>query len=199
MADLSQSRLFVNEVTPEGFRYSDEFLSPGEEQELARRFRSMEFRVMRMRGVAARRRIADYGWKYSFESFQASEGPPLPDFLLAIRDRAAAFAGVDGSALAEALVTEYTPGAAIGWHRDAPPFGLVIGISLLAPCRFRFRRGRTGAWETTERIVSPRSIYVLDGPARREWQHSIPAMKDLRYSITFRTMRETRRGSRAAR
>ena len=194
MARLTQSRLFAEEPVPEGFRNADEFLSSLEEQELAERFRAMEFREMRMRGVAARRRIIDYGWKYSFESFRTTEGPPLPDFLEPVRDRAAAFAGVGPSALAEALLTEYSPGASIGWHRDAPPFGIVIGISLLAPCRFRFRRGRTGAWETTERIVKPRSIYVLTGPARSEWQHSIPAMKELRYSITFRTMRERQRG-----
>ena len=88
------------------------------------------------------------------------------------------------------MLTEYPPGAPIGWHRDAPPFGDVIGISLLSACRFRFRRGRTGAWETTEVQLMPRSIYLLTGPARTEWEHCIPAVSALRYSITFRTLRQ---------
>lgn len=190
MPRRTHPRLFGDETAPEGFLYADDFLTPEEEAALAGRFASMEFHEMRMRGVAARRRIVDYGLKYSFETFKATEGPPIPDFLLPIRDRAAAFAGVEPESFAEALITEYTPGATIGWHRDAPPFDIVIGISLLAPCRFRFRRGRTGAWETTERIVNPRSIYVLTGPARTEWQHGIPAVKALRYSVTFRTLRK---------
>jgi alkylated DNA repair dioxygenase AlkB len=87
------------------------------------------------------------------------------------------------------LVTEYTPGAGIGWHRDAPSFGVVVGVSLLGPCRFRFARGAGGARETRAVILEPRSAYVLSGPARWQWQHSIPPGKTARYSITFRTMR----------
>jgi DNA oxidative demethylase len=179
-----------------GFQYADAFLLAGEEQRLVHRFSSLAFGEVRMRGVAARRRVIHYGWNYSFETFRATEGAPIPEFLLPVRERAASFAQLDAESLAEALITEYTPGATIGWHRDAPPFGVVIGISLLAPCRLRFRRGRTGAWETTEIQLNPRSIYVLSGPARSGWQHSIPAVTQLRYSITFRTMK---RGAAAAR
>jgi alkylated DNA repair dioxygenase AlkB len=181
-------RLF-EPTLPEGFAHADDFLSALEEAALVERFGTAEFHEVRMRGVAARRRVIQFGWKYSFESSRMTEGPPLPEFLAPLRDRAAAFAAVEPAALSEALVTEYAAGATIGWHRDAPGFGVVVGISLLAPCRFRFRRGRTGAWETTEIDLLPRSIYVLRGPARTEWQHSIPAVRALRYSITFRTLR----------
>jgi alkylated DNA repair dioxygenase AlkB len=105
----------------------------------------------------------------------------------------ATLARVTADAFSEALVTEYQPGATIGWHRDAPPFGVVGGVSLASPCRFRFRRGRPGAWETCELTLPPRSAYVLDGPARGEWQHSIPPVQALRYSITFRTIRNGKR------
>jgi alkylated DNA repair dioxygenase AlkB len=188
-------KLFDEAVLPEGFRHADEFLTAAEESALAARIRTLEFHEMRMRGVAARRRVIQYGFKYSFESFRMTEGPALPDFLLPIRDRAAAFADLPAPELSEGLITEYAPGATIGWHRDAPGFGVVVGISLLAPCRFRFRRGRTGAWETAELALLPRSIYVLTGPARTQWQHGIPAVTQLRYSITFRTM--TRRPTAA--
>jgi DNA oxidative demethylase len=180
--------LFEADKQPEGFRHADDFVSAEEEHELLATVRSLEFHEVRMRGVAAKRRVVQYGWKYSFESFRMTQGPPLPDFLLPLRDRAERFAELGAGELSEGLVTEYTPGAAIGWHRDAPGFGLVVGISLLSACRFRFRRGRTGSWETTEIRMNPRSIYLLTGPARSEWQHGIPAVATLRYSITFRTM-----------
>ena len=119
----------------------------------------------------------------------ASPGPPIPDFLLPLRARAADLAGVAPDDLAEALITEYSPGAAIGWHKDAHPFDIVVGISLLSASRFRFRRGKVRAWETAEVPLPPRSAYVLTGPARTEWEHSIPPVKALRYSVTFRTLR----------
>lgn len=183
-----QGTLFERVDSPEGLLYRDGFLSTDEERSLLEHIRALEFHEVRMRGVAARRRVVQYGWKYSFESFRMKEGPELPYFLHFVRDRAAAVARVEPAGLAEALVTEYSPGAAIGWHRDAPGFGIVVGISLLSECRFRFRRDRGGSWETTELALRPRSVYVLRGPARSEWQHGIPAVRELRYSITFRTM-----------
>jgi len=190
---VAKSRtLFETQSLPEGFRLQEEFLGPSEEADLIARFRAMEFHEVRMRGVAARRRVVQYGYKYSFETLRMTEGPPLPEFLVAIRDRAATFAGLASGDLSEALVTEYAPGAPIGWHRDAPGFGVVVGISLSAAARFRFRRGEVGAWQTTEVRLAPRSIYVLTGPARTEWQHCIPPVHDLRYSVTFRTLRKKR-------
>jgi alkylated DNA repair dioxygenase AlkB len=184
---------------PEGFRHADDFLAAGEEAALLERFQSLEFHEVRMRGVAARRRVVQYGWKYSFESFRMTQGPELPEYLWSIRDRAADFAGLARDELSEALVTEYSPGATIGWHRDAPGFGVVVGISLRSICRLRLRRGHTRSWTTTELPLRPRSIYVLAGAARSEWQHSIPAVGELRYSITFRTMRERTDGQRKPR
>ena len=182
--------LFDDDVAPEGFRHAPGFLGIDEEADLLSRFAGLTFREMKMRGVTARRRVIQYGWHYSFESFRMTEAAPIPEFLYPVRERAATFAGVEPGRLSEALLMEYSPGAAIGWHRDAPPFGVVTGISLGAACRFRFRRGKIGAWENYELPLEPRSIYVLDGPARSEWQHSIPAVKALRYSITFRTMKK---------
>jgi alkylated DNA repair dioxygenase AlkB len=174
----------------EGLLYREEFITREEETDLLERIRSLDFHQVKMRGVVARRRVIHYGVKYSFETFKATEGPPMPGFLLSLRERAAAFAGVSPEDLAEALLTEYPPGAPIGWHRDAHPFGIVIGVSLLSACRFRFRRGKVRAWETVDVPLPPRSAYVLTGPARTEWEHSIPPVRELRYSITFRTLRK---------
>lgn len=184
-----QASWLDSEPLIEGFKLDQEFITPEEELALLERIRPLEFREMKMRGVVARRRVLHYGVHYSFETFKATPGPPIPEFLLPLRAKAAALAGVKAEALEEALITEYSPGATIGWHRDAAPFDIVVGISLASACRFRFRRGKVRAWETREFLLAPRSAYVLDGPARREWEHSIPAVKELRYSVTFRTLR----------
>jgi alkylated DNA repair dioxygenase AlkB len=113
----------------------------------------------------------------------------MPGWLLPIRDRAAAFAAVPPAALEHALLIEYAPGAGIGWHRDRPEFGDVVGISLLVPARLRFRRKEGNGWGRSALIAEPRSAYLLRGPARAEWEHSIVPMDRLRYSITFRTLR----------
>jgi len=171
---------------PEGFRYVPEFLSAAEEHALLAKIQEAAFREVRMRGQVALRRAAHYGWDYGYESWRIAPTAPVPAWLWPLRERAAALIHVVPEALEEVLVTEYPPGAGIGWHRDAPMFGpAVVGISLGAAARFRFRR----EGETSAVLVEPRSAYVLDGPARTEWQHSIPATKALRYSITFRTLK----------
>ena len=177
--------------TPDGLSYHPEFVTEDEERALAGRIAALTFNEIRMRGQVARRRTVHFGWLYGYESWRIEPGPPVPDFLLPFRARAAALTGLDAENLAEVLVTEYPAGAGIGWHRDAPMFGTVIGVSLLAPCRFRLQRGKGDARETRVLRLEPRSAYVLDGGARWQWQHSIPPMATLRYSITFRTLRES--------
>jgi alkylated DNA repair dioxygenase AlkB len=173
---------------PEGFIYRPDFLTGADEHELLEVIRGLEFRDVRMHGVVARRRVIQYGWKYRFDAARLSEGPAMPAFLGPLRERAAALASVAPDALSEALLTEYPPGAPIGWHRDARGFGIVVGVSLLSACRFRFRRGPERGSERLTLTLEPRSAYVLAGPARSEWQHSIPEVDTLRYSITFRTL-----------
>jgi alkylated DNA repair dioxygenase AlkB len=85
---------------------------------------------------------------------------------------------------------EYGPGAAIGWHRDKSVFGQIVGVSLLSPCTFRLRRAVDTTWERVSLTAEPRSAYLLSGPAREEWEHSIPGVEQLRYSVTFRNIRE---------
>jgi alkylated DNA repair dioxygenase AlkB len=174
---------------PEGFRYQPDLVTAAEEAALLEEIRRLEFHAVEMRGVVARRRVIQYGWKYGFDRSRLSRGPDIPPFLLPGRERAAALAQVEPAALSEALLTEYQPGAPIGWHRDAPGFELIVGISLLSACRFRFRRGPERGSERMSLTLEPRSGYVLSGPARSEWQHSIPEVDALRYSITFRTLR----------
>jgi alkylated DNA repair dioxygenase AlkB len=135
--------------------------------------------------------VVSFGWRYDFEHRQIEQAEPIPEFLLPLRAQAANFAGLRADDLPHVLVTEYGAGAAIGWHRDKAVFDQVIGVSLLSPCRFRFRKKSSGIWQRMTVIAQPRSVYLLSGPARTEWEHSIPAMERLRYSITFRSLRRS--------
>jgi alkylated DNA repair dioxygenase AlkB len=174
---------------PEGFSYRPDFLSAAEEQDLAPCLAGLPFRQFEFRGYLGKRRVVSFGWSYDFNKGALSPAGDIPGFLLPVRDRAAAFAGRRPAELQHALVTEYAAGTEIGWHRDRPEFGEVVGISLLSPCTFRFRRRRGSTWQRASLTAEPRSAYLLQGPARTEWQHSIPAVGALRYSITFRTVR----------
>jgi len=188
---LAQPDLFSPEpaAAPDGFAYAPDILPPSEEAALVRAFETLPFKPFQFRGYEGNRRTVSFGRRYDHNDHRLLEAEPMPDLLRTLRDTAADFAGLDPEALAHAMVTEYAPGAGIGWHRDRPEFGVVVGVSLLAPCPFRFRRKAGDGWERMSLIVAPRSIYRLDGPARSDWQHSIPPLTQLRYSVTFRTMR----------
>jgi DNA oxidative demethylase len=156
---------------------------------LLQRLHTLRFDPIVMHGVAARRTARHYGLDYDYESRTPKPGEPLPDWLEPVRERAAELAGCRPEELVEILVQRYPPGSTIGWHRDAPAFDTVIGISLGSACRLRFQRGKGDERRVWEVELEPRSGYVLAGDARTKWQHSIPPTKELRYSITFRTLR----------
>jgi alkylated DNA repair dioxygenase AlkB len=174
---------------PEGLAYAPALIDEAEEQALAARLAQLPFRAFEFQGYLGHRRTVSFGWHYAFDGSGLVETEQMPDWLVPVRDRAAAWAGLASEALEHVLLTEYSPGAGIGWHRDRPVFGDVIGLSLLAPARLRFRRKAGEKWERKALVAEPRSVYLLRGPARDEWQHSIAAMEALRYSITFRSLR----------
>ncbi|MGA6980794.1 MAG: alpha-ketoglutarate-dependent dioxygenase AlkB [Candidatus Sulfotelmatobacter sp.] len=175
---------------PEGFLYRAEFLSETEEAELLRAVKTLEFGVYDFRGYIARRRVMAFGGGYEpgAQRVQISSNV-IPESLASIREGAAGVAGISADEIAQAMVTEYPVGAPIGWHRDAPQFGIIIGISIGGACRMRLKPYRAEG-KIISVLLEPRSIYVMSGAARSGFQHSIPAVKELRYSITFRTLRE---------
>jgi len=179
----------VSAELPEGFAYRRDFLTTEEEADLLRRFESLPFEPFDFHGYIAKRRIVEYGWEYDFGTRKAAATRPIADFLLPLRERAAAVAGIAPEELVEAVVTEYPPGAPIGWHRDVPQFETIIGISLGSAARMRLKPYRAEG-KLVSVILEPGSIYVMSGPARWKFQHSIPAVENLRYSITFRTLRD---------
>ena len=182
------------EELPEGFLYRDDFLTVTEESELLRIFSGLVFAAYDYHGYLAKRRVVRYGVAYDINTRERIEtAPPIPDFLQGVRERAAEFAGLSRDELVQAMVSEYSVGTPIGWHRDAPQFGTIIGISLASACRMRLKPYQTAGKNMSGKGLSirlePRSIYAMRGEARSQWQHSIPAVDEMHYSITFRTLR----------
>ena len=174
---------------PDGFRYAPDVLTRDEERALLEQVRTLPFREFEFHGHLGKRRTVSYGWRYDFAAEALREAEAMPAFLLPVRERAAAFAGIAAEQLQQVLVTEYDAGAGIGWHRDKAVFGDVVGVSLLAPCVFRLRRKVGTSWERVSIEAEPRSAYLLRGASRTEWEHSIPSVDALRFSITFRNLR----------
>jgi alkylated DNA repair dioxygenase AlkB len=179
---------------PEGFVYRSDFLSPDEERQLLATLETIEFGEVRMHGVVAKRRVAHFGLSYEYGRATVGPGAPIPEFLLPLRKRVGAWAGRRPEEFAEVLVTEYPIGAPIGWHRDAPPFEIIAGLSLLGECTMHFRPW-SGAPDAAprrhlEQVLQPRSAYLLRGASRSEWEHHIPPARQRRISITFRTLRQ---------
>ena len=174
---------------PEGLVYRPELIAAEEEAALLNVLESLRFDPIVIHGQAARRTARHFGLDYDYEARTPQPGEPVPDWILPVRARAAELAGHEPEELVEVLVQRYPAGSTIGWHRDAPAFGTVVGISLGGASRLRFQRGKGDARRVWEVLLEPRSGYVLAGKARTSWQHSIPPTKELRYSITFRTLR----------
>jgi alkylated DNA repair dioxygenase AlkB len=181
---------------PGGFKYHPDFLSADEERNLVEWLATLPFKEFEFQGYRGKRRVISFGWRYDFNKMELQRTEDMPAVLLPLRERAACFADLGCSDLQHVLLTEYAAGAGIGWHKDRPVFAEVVGISLVSACVFRFRRKSSSSWERASIVAEPRSAYLLQGPSRTEWEHSIPAVDRLRYSMTFRTFRPSRHPDR---
>jgi alkylated DNA repair dioxygenase AlkB len=173
---------------PEGFAYRPDLISPREEAALVERLAPLPFQPFDFHGHIAKRHVIGFGWRYDYDTRGVNRAEPMPDFLLSLRARVAEFAGVAVEDFVQVLINRYAPGAGVGWHRDKPVFELVAAVSLLSACALQFRRRREdGGFDRIRATVAPRSAYRLNGPARHLWEHRVPEVEHLRYSITFRT------------
>src|SRR3954452_4651338 len=169
---ITGPRLFDDApALPEGLSYTEAILDAGEEAALAAKLAQEPFQAFAFHGFEGKRRTHSYGWRYVFDGSGLQAGDPIPDWLLPLRDKAARWARLAPERLEHVLLTQYEPGAAIGWHRDRSVFGDVVGVSLLSPARLRFRRKAGAKWERRALIVEPRSAYLLAGAARTDWEH----------------------------
>ncbi len=188
---IKQTEIFPP-AWPHGLMYREDFISVDEEQGLLSEIRGLPLREAQYQQYTARRRTVNYGSSYDFTQLQSRPAPAIPEFLGWLRERAAQWVGVRSEDFVQALVAEYQPGTPLGWHRDVPDFGIIVGISLAGSARLRFR---PYPWKPEKKAqvfaveLAARSAYILRDEARWGWQHHVPPTKVLRYSITFRTSR----------
>jgi alkylated DNA repair dioxygenase AlkB len=190
---VTQSGLFGNlpdmpPAMPEGFRYEEDILSEAEEASMVASLATLELRPFEFHGHAGNRRVTAFGFRYDYARRTVGAADEFPSFLAGLRNRVAAFAGREVEEFRQGGVNEYPPGAGIGWHKDRPQFGAIVGVSLLAAATMRFRLPAGNSWIRRSQKLKPRSIYILDGEARTRWEHSIAPVDSLRYSLTFRTL-----------
>jgi alkylated DNA repair dioxygenase AlkB len=185
----------VSAEVPDGFIYRRNFISEAEEHELIREIQKLHLTPFKYYQFTGKRRTASFGWQYEFGKTEIKRAPDMPAFFLPVRTRAGKVFDIDPNNLTQTSIIEYSTGSPIGWHRDIPHFGVVVGISLGAACRMRFRKYNRVRSKNSKRDeilaieLQPRSIYLMSGASRQIWQHSIPPVKELRYSIMMRTVR----------
>jgi len=179
------------ETLPSGFRYAPNLIGAEEAAELATRLADLPFQPFDFHGHLANRRVVGFGLRYDDANRRIMEAPPTPGWLMSLRERVGLFAARAPESFVQVLINEYRPGAGIGWHRDKAHFDEVVGVSLLVPCTLRFRRQTGDTWDRRSLTIDPCSAYLLSGPSRTIWEHSIPPLERHRYSITFRTLAKT--------
>ncbi|XXB11709.1 alpha-ketoglutarate-dependent dioxygenase AlkB (plasmid) [Rhizobium sp. YTUHZ045] len=190
MTMMAQKDLFggADDGFPEGFQYSRDIVPADLQRSALEEIPVLPFKAFDFHGFEGKRRTVSFGWRYDFESQRMRKAEAIPSWLLPIREIAARFAEIVPEALEHTLVTEYAPGAPIGWHKDKSVFGRVVGISLLSSCTFRLRRRNGDKWQRRSLLLEPGSAYLMAGASRTLWEHSIPPVDRLRYSITFREL-----------
>jgi alkylated DNA repair protein (DNA oxidative demethylase) len=181
------SRLF-DEPLIHGLKYCEGLISDREERQLLDHMMSLELAPFRFHGWLGNRKTQSFGWRYDFDDASFRPTDPLPDWLLPLREKAAAFAGLTPDEFVHVLLARYDPGAGIGWHRDRDVFENVVGVSLNTPAVLRFRQRTASGFRRASVEVAPRSAYLLSGQSRWQWEHRIAPGDRLRFSITFRSL-----------
>lgn len=188
---MAQLGLFADpQEGPAGFRYTDNFIEAAAEQALIGRIAALPLQRFQFGAFEGNRRVASFGYRYDYALQRLGKAEPIPDWVLPLAHQVEAWAGLVGGSVRQVLCTEYDAGVGIGWHRDKPHFKEILGLSLGSSCKFRFRRRSGNKWERHTLEALPRSLYMMDGEARSQWEHSIPPVAARRYSITFRTMKQ---------
>lgn len=184
----------IEPVYPPGFSYLPQFLTVDEEMEMYKEILGIELHDFNFQGFTAKRRVASFGYDYSFDKRALSKGKDIPPVFNSLIKKVGDHLKIPEEEFAELLITEYPEGSVINWHRDAPPFDIIVGISLISDCVFRLRPHDKEKQNRSSIVSFPvlrRSLYVIEGPARSDWQHSISPVKGVRYSITLRTLRKS--------
>jgi len=178
---------------PEGFHYFPDFITEEEESNLVELIQKYPLKNMLFQGFEAKRKVISFGYDYHFDNRSLTKGVPIPEEFKPVILKAAAQLQIPAEKFEKVLLTEYGEGHVINWHRDAPVFEKIAGISLLSDCTFKLRpydKSKQMRSSVKSFIAERRSLYLMEGEAKENWEHSIAPVKSIRYSITIRTLHE---------
>lgn len=182
----------IETFMPAGFRYFADFITEAEEIHLIREIEKVPLRTFIFQGYEAKRKIASFGYDWNFTSGRLTKGKTVPTGFMPLIEKVGHHLMIRAEDIAEVLLTEYPAGSVINWHRDAPPFDLIAGVSLQSDSIFRLRphdKMKQGRNSVLSIPLKRRSLYVMSGESRTDWQHSITAVAAMRYSVTLRTLK----------
>lgn len=183
----------ISPVLPAGFSYSPCFITEAEEMNLLKAIDQFDLQNMKFHEYEAKRKVISFGKGWSFTEQQLKEGNPIPGEFNFLVERIADHLQISNESIAQFLITEYPVGSVINWHRDAPPFETIVGVSLLADCHFKLRphdKEKQTRSATISLPVQRHSIYSMTGISKTAWQHCTAPVDKVRYSLTFRTLRK---------
>lgn len=184
----------ISPTLPPGFTYAENFISIEEEKGLVTAIEQLNLQNMQFHQYEAKRKVISFGRGWSFTDQCLKQGNPIPpafDFLV---ERIARHLNIPKDSIAQFLITEYPIDSVINWHRDAPPFETIVGVSLLSDCTFKLRpheKEKQTRAATISLPVQRRSFYVMTGESKTAWQHCTAPVEKVRYSLTFRTIRQS--------
>lgn len=172
----------------QGFSLIEGFVDDRSQASLIHEIEQCDLAPFRFQQWTGKRETASFGMHYDFTSsaLQGAEG--FPSWLDLVARRVEQVSLLANGEITHALLTRYSVGAGIGWHRDRRVFGDVFGISLGAEAILRFRLRTDSGFKRHSQFLPPGSLYRLQGEARNVWEHSIAPQQDFRWSITLRTM-----------
>ncbi len=168
--------------------YIPKFISSDEEKLLFEHIQNLDWQEIALFGQIAKRRVVHFGLNYHYANRTVKPTKPPAEFLNEVIARGANLLKKPTANIAEVLITEYPINAGINWHRDAPLFKDIIGISLNSCCTIHFRN-RMDKKEQFKLHLEQGSAYILQDAIRWDWEHRIAPVKILRYSITLRTLK----------
>jgi alkylated DNA repair protein (DNA oxidative demethylase) len=183
---MTQQLDLISPAWPNGFDYFRDFISKEEEEFLLSFAKTLPWGNYEMHGVPSLRKIYRFGVNYGLE---AEKDPrPIPKELAFIISRGAQALKVNPKEVVQLLFTFYPPGAPIGWHRDAPMYEKLLGISMAGSCTMKLKPYDPKS-SPVKVELAPRSAYCMTGESRWNWEHHIPPVKEERFSLTMRTLK----------
>jgi hypothetical protein len=101
---------------PAGFQYVPDFITTEEEDYLLDAIGRIALHTFNFHGFEAKRRVASFGYDYSFSNRTLTKGEPIPTAFDPLLSKVSLRLNIPKEEFVELLVTEYPLGSVINWQ-----------------------------------------------------------------------------------